>query len=364
MSTKNRNICTSYDLSEWDQPLVPRIKNLAEPKGLEVLIKVTAAGLCHSDLHIKKGYMDLGEHGKLTFSKRGAVLPMTLGHEIAGTVERVGSLVQNVKIGQQVLVFPWVGCGKCLACLDNRESDCESMRIIGLKQNGGFASHCLIENESLLIDIDGLDPSEIVSHACAGLTVYNALEKLDPLRDHEWLAIIGCGGLGLNAISIATAMGFKNIIALDIDPQKLETAKTMGANKTFNNSQSNGSDKLRQITKNCLMAIIDTHGSTNSANIAVRALAKAGTYLVVGQAGGDFKIPLIWLPQKAMTVRGSHVGNSSQLRKLVNMVRKKKIKQIPIERRSLSQINQAFADLESGKVNGRVVFNPNTSSEY
>ncbi len=363
MSNKDINKCTSYDLTEWDHPLVLSTKNLVEPEGSEVLIKVTAAGLCHSDLHIKKGYMDLGEQGKLTFAERGAVLPMTLGHEIAGVVEKVGDLVQTVKIGQQVLVFPWVGCGKCLACLDNRESDCESMRIIGLKQNGGFASHCLIENESLLIDIDGLDSSEVVSHACAGLTVYNALEKLGPLRDHEWLAILGCGGLGLNAISIAAAMGFKNIIALDIDPQKLETAKAMGATKTFNNSEANESDKLKQITKHCLMAILDTHGSTNSANIAVRALAKAGTYLVVGQAGGDFKIPLIWLPQKAMTVRGSHVGNSTQLRKLINMVREKKIKQIPIERRSLSHINQAITDLESGKVNGRIVFNPDTSQD-
>ena len=302
--------------------------------------------------------MDLGEQGTLTFAERGAVLPMTLGHEIAGIVEKIGNLVKNFKVGQQVLVFPWVGCGNCLACSEERESDCESMRIIGLKQNGGFATHCLIENESLLVDIDGLDPSEVVSHACAGLTVYNALEKLKKLRTQEWLAILGCGGLGLNAISIATAMGFKNIIALDIDPKKLKIAKEMGAIKTFNNSQKTEPEELKKLTENRLMAILDTHGSNSSAHIAVRALSKAGKYLIVGQAGGDFKMPLIWLPQKAMTVRGSHVGNSPQLRKLIKMVRSNKIKQIPIERRQLSSINQSINDLQSGKITGRVVFEP------
>ena len=302
--------------------------------------------------------MDLGEQGKLAFSERGAVLPLTLGHEIAGTIEKIGKSVKKVKVGQQVLIFPWVGCGSCSACTDQRESDCESMRIIGLKQNGGFASHCLIENEKLLLNIDGLDPTEVVSHACAGLTVYNALEKIGLVRDSEWLAILGCGGLGLNAISIATAMGIKNIIALDINVQKLSLAKEMGAGKILNNQTDTASEELKRITKNKLTAILDTHGSTDSANVAVRALSKAGKYVIVGQAGGDFKIPLVWFPQKAMRVEGSHVGNSIQLRKLLSMVQQKKIKQIPVECRFLSNINQAIHDLEDGKVNGRIVFRP------
>ena len=106
---------------------------LPEPTLSEVLIRVTVAGLCHSDLHVQKGYMDFGEEERLTFAERGAQLPMTIGHEIAGIVEAIGDKVKNVSTGQQVLVFPWIGCGGCLACHENRESDCSVMRIVGLK---------------------------------------------------------------------------------------------------------------------------------------------------------------------------------------------------------------------------------------
>ena len=106
---------------------------LPEPSLSEVLIRVTAAGLFHSDLHVQKGYMDFGEEERLTFAERGAQLPMTIGHEIAGIVEAIGDKVNNVSTGQQVLVFPWIGCGGCLACHENRESDCSVMRIVGLK---------------------------------------------------------------------------------------------------------------------------------------------------------------------------------------------------------------------------------------
>ena len=108
----------SYDLIDWGQPFERRVNILPHPSGLEVQIRVTAAGLCHSDLHVQKGYMDLGQEGRLTFAQRGAKLPMTFGHEIAGIVESVGPNVTQVKSGQQVLVFPWIGCGECQACFD------------------------------------------------------------------------------------------------------------------------------------------------------------------------------------------------------------------------------------------------------
>tara|TARA_B100001094_G_scaffold326838_1_gene383764 strand:- start:816 stop:1892 length:1077 start_codon:yes stop_codon:yes gene_type:complete len=349
---------TSYDLIEWGKPFERRENTLPKPSGAEVLVRVTAAGLCHSDLHVQKGYMDLGEEGKLTFSERGAKLPMTFGHEIAGVVEAVGPQVSAVNISQQVLVFPWVGCGDCNACQEERQSDCSEMRIIGLKQKGGFATHCLVENEKFLVDIEGLDAVDVVSHSCSGLTVYNALEKLGELRGEEWMAIMGCGGLGMNAISIALGMGFKNIIAVDIDDNKLDAAREMGATKVLNSRADNAVSLLQELARGHLMGVLDTFGGVSTSQIAVRALSKTGRYLMVGQAGGDFKIPQVWLPQKAMTVQGSHVGNLPQLRGLIDMVRAGKIKQIPIDRRPLSHINEAVEDLEQGRVTGRVVFQP------
>ncbi len=349
---------TSFDLIEWGQPFERRTNELPAPVGSETLVRVTAAGLCHSDLHIQKGYMDLGREGRLTFSERGARLPMTFGHEIAGIVEAVGADVTSVRCGQQVLVFPWVGCGKCEACNEDRESDCSAMRIIGLKQKGGFATHCLVEHEKFLVDIDGMDAADVVPHSCSGLTVYNALEKMGALRESEWMAIMGCGGLGMNAIAIARAMGCANIIAVDIDDNKLDVASEMGAAKVMNIKHNNAVEELQKMADGRLMGVLDTFGSATTGHIAVRAMSKAGRYLLVGQAGGDFQVPQVWLPQKALTVRGSHVGNSPQLRRLIEMVRAGKIKQMPIERRPLSAINQAVEDLEKGRVTGRIVFYP------
>jgi D-arabinose 1-dehydrogenase-like Zn-dependent alcohol dehydrogenase len=354
---------TSYDLIEWGKPFEKRKSTLPSASGAEVLVRVTAAGLCHSDLHVQKGYMDLGEEGRLTFAERGAVLPMTFGHEVAGIVEAVGSDVGSVKVGQQVLVFPWIGCGDCEACWADRESDCSVMRIIGLKQKGGFATHCLVEHEKFLVDIDGLDAADVVPHACAGITVYNALEKLGALREGEWMAIMGCGGLGMNAISIARAMGFDKIIAVDIDDTKLDTALDMGATKVMNSRRDDAVAELQELAQGRLMGVLDTFGGASTGQIAVRALSKAGRYLLVGQAGGNFQMPQVWLPQKALTVRGSHVGNSPQLRALIEMVRAGKIKQMPIERRPLSEINQAVEDLEEGRVTGRIVFQPDENEE-
>ena len=130
----------------------------------------------------------------------------------------------------------------------------------------------------------------------------------------------------------------------------------MGASKTLNSESENVVAELQKCAESRLMAVIDTFGGESTGQLAVRALAKAGQYLLVGQAGGDFKMPQVWLPQKAVTVRGSQIGNSPQLRKLIDMVRAGKVKQMPIERRQLSGINQAEEDLEQGRVTGRIVF--------
>ena len=349
---------TCFDLVEWGQDLQERRRRLVKPEGRGVVVRITASGICHSDLHFKKGYLDLGERGKLTFTDRGAQLPATMGHEIAGEVLEVGPDVSKVSVGQSVLVFPWIGCRECHACEDARESDCMSMRIIGVSQPGGYATHVYVEDEKFLVDITGLDPADVAPHACSGLTVYNAFTKMGPLRDNEWLAVLGVGGLGLNAIAIAAALNYRNIVAVDIDDEKLDAAKTMGADAVLNNSNQDAADELRRITGNQLFGVLDTFGGDSTAQLAINTLSKSGQYVVVGQHGGDFKMPQPWLPQKAMTVRGSHVGNSSHLQEVIDLVRTGKVRQMPVEKRPLSDINQAMDDLQSGKVRGRIVLVP------
>ena len=155
------------------------------------------------------------------------------------------------------------------------------MRIIGLKQKGGFATHCLVEHDKFLVDIDGLDAADVVPHACSGITVFNALEKMGALRSDEWMAIMGCGGLGMNAISIARAMGFNNIIAVDIDNGKLKAALEMGATKVLNSKNDDAVSELQKLAEGRLMGVLDTFGGAATGRIAVRALSKAGRYLLV-----------------------------------------------------------------------------------
>ncbi|MGI9452167.1 MAG: alcohol dehydrogenase [Geminicoccaceae bacterium] len=346
---------TSYDLVAFGTPLEARERPMPTPSGTEVLLRVRRSGVCHSDLHMVDGFFDLGEEGQLRMVDRGMRLPIALGHEIVGEVVGVGPDADDAIIGKTMLVFPWIGCGECRACKEDRENDCMKMRIIGLIRDGGYATHVLVDDPKFLIDVEDLDIDSVAPYACSGLTVYNALKKLGPMRDGEWMAVMGVGGLGLNAIAIARAMGHERIIAIDVDPEKLEAATSMGADVVLDSSKGDALERLREIADNQLFAVLDTVGIPATSKLAVHALVKTGRYMVVGLHGGDFKMPLPWLPQKALTVRGCHVGSSGELRELIDLVRTGKVKEIPVTLRPLAEADQALNALKAGKVTGRVV---------
>ncbi len=350
---------TSYDLVEYGKPLQARLREMPKPKASEVLVRVRRSGVCHSDLHIGSGHMDLGEEGVLSMAERGIKLPVAMGHEILGEVVALGPDAdpEAAPVGKTMLVFPWTGCGDCLACEELRENDCLAPRFMGLVQDGGYATHALVRHPRYLVDVEGLDPDTVTPHACSGLTVYNALKKAGPLREGEWLAVMGTGGLGLNAIAIARAMGYKQILAVDNNAVKLQAAVEMGADRTLDSSAADALDQLKALTDNRLLAVIDTVGVPATSRLAVHALIKTGRYVCVGLHGGDFKMPLPWLPQKALTVCGCHVGSSLLLRELIELVKTGKVKEIPVESRPLSAVAQTLDDLKAGNITGRVVLN-------
>ena len=348
---------TSYDLVEFGQPLQARQRTLPQPRGTEVLLRVRRSGVCHSDLHMVDGYFDLGQEGKLNMVDRGMQLPVALGHEIVGDTVAAGPDAEGISIGQTMLVFPWIGCGQCRACAEDRENDCMKMRIIGLIRDGGYATHVLVDHPRFLIDVASLDLDTVAPHACSGLTVFNALKKVGPLRDDEWLAIMGAGGLGLNAIAIARAMGYERIVAIDIDADKRAAAAAMGVDAVLDSANGDALAGLQSITGNRLSAVLDTVGLPATSDLAVRALIKTGRYMVVGLHGGDFRMPLPWLPQKALTVCGCHVGSSGDLRELIDLVRTGTVQPIPVETRPLAEVGKALDDLRAGNVTGRIVLN-------
>jgi len=148
-----------------------------KPTGNEVIVKVKAAGVCHSDLHLWEGGYDLGDGNFLKVTDRGVKYPITPGHEIVGTVSEIGDSVKGVSVGDQVLVYPWLGCGECPACKVGNENLCDTPRSIGLFQDGGYAENVKVPHFKYLAKISGIDLDGAASLACSGLTAYTAVKK-------------------------------------------------------------------------------------------------------------------------------------------------------------------------------------------
>ncbi|MBW8268602.1 alcohol dehydrogenase [Caldovatus aquaticus] len=328
-----------------------------EPVGEQVLLEVTHAGVCHSDIHIWEGEYDLGSRGKMRLADRGVTLPLAMGHEIVGRVLKWGPEAEGkgLRVGQTKLVFPWVGCGKCDKCLAEEDNMCLQPRSLGVYQHGGYATHVLVPAPRHLIDIEGLDPALAATYACSGVTVYSAINKVMPLPPDEPIVLVGAGGLGLNAIAILRAMGHRRIVSVDVSAEKLEAAKKEGASDVV---LAQGEDTAKRIIAACggpVAAVIDLVNGTASARAAFDSLRKGGKLVQVGLFGGELTIPLPLMPIRALTIQGSYVGNPKELRALVEIAKSGKLPPIPITREPLPRANEALMRLRDGKVVGRIV---------
>ena len=174
----------SYEVTGFGKPLERAERPTPTPTGDQVLVRIEAAGVCHSDLHIWHGEYDLGNGKKLSMADRGMKLPLTMGHEIAGEVIAVGPDVKDVQVGKRYVVFPWHGCGECKVCKRGDENLCLAGKSMGVYQNGGYADHVLVNHGYYLVDIGDMPAERAAPYACSGLTTYSAINKLDahPLR--------------------------------------------------------------------------------------------------------------------------------------------------------------------------------------
>jgi propanol-preferring alcohol dehydrogenase len=344
----------SYDVVEWGKPLQFAVRETPKPGPLEVLMRLTFCGVCHSDVHIRQGYFDMGGGIKNMLSDRGMHLPVVLGHEPIGTVEAVGAEVVNVEVGETYLVNPWIGCGRCSACLKGLDNLCPVMAAIGMVRPGGFATHLLVPHARYLVDVEGIDPAQAAVLACSGVTAYSAAEKLGPPEANQWIAIVGCGGLGLMGIAVLKALGHQHIIACDIDDAKLGAASAAGVQHVLN-LKSAGAAQLQQLAGGGLSGMIDFVGSPTTSALALPALQKGGRLVSVGLFGGATTIPLVALAMREVAIMGSAVGSTAQIRDLVALVRSGKLKLPAVQVRSLAQAEQSLQDLEAGRVIGRIV---------
>jgi alcohol dehydrogenase/propanol-preferring alcohol dehydrogenase len=328
-----------------------------EPVGEQVLLEVTHAGVCHSDLHIWEGEYDLGSRGKMRLTDRGVTLPLAMGHEIVGKVLKWGPEAEGkgLAVGQTRLVFPWVGCGKCDKCLAEEDNMCLQPRSLGVYQHGGYATHVLAMSPRHLIDIGGIDPALAATYACSGVTVYSAINKVMPMPPDDPIVLVGAGGLGLNAIAVLKALGHRRIVSVDVSAEKLEAARKEGASDVV---LAQGGDTAKRIIDTCggmVGAVIDLVNGTASARAAFDSLRKGGKLVQVGLFGGELSLPLPMMPIRALTVQGSYVGNPKELRALVDIAKSGKLPGIPITREPLRNADSALMRLRDGKVVGRIV---------
>ncbi len=345
----------SYDVVEWGEALEPIERALPQPASTEVLLRLKYCGVCHSDVHIRDGYFDLGGRKRLQMTARGIELPATLGHEPFGTVIAAGPDAGDVPLGQDRLVYPWTGCGNCARCLEGLDNYCMTPRMIGLQRNGGYSDHLLVPHPRYLIDAAGLDPAWAATLSCSGLSTYSAVAKLTPIPADEWVAVIGAGGLGLSAIALLRALGHERIVAVDIDARKLAAAEKSGAAATVQASGGDGARKLREIAGGWLYGATDFVGSTDTAELALGAVRKGGRLILVGLFGGEILLSIASTILRALIVQGSHLGSLSELREVVALARTGKLQSIPISTRPLAEVNQTLDELKAGTIIGRVV---------
>ena len=273
-------------------------------------------------------------------------------------IEEMGEDVSGVLKGDEVLVFPWIGCGECPACKVGNENLCDAPKSMGVFQDGGYSDYALIPDSKYLAKLDGVDPDSATSLACSGLTAYTAIKKSNQ-NSPEFIVIIGAGGLGLMGVQIAKAITDAKIICVDLDDKKLETAKEMGAHYILNSKDSETSQKILSICNDKgADSVVDFVNAPPTAKLALSVLRKRGNLVLVGLFGGSIELSLVTIPLKSIIIQGAYTGNYTDMVELLDLARKGIINPVISKRYGLDDANTALEDLKARKIVGRAVINP------
>ena len=346
----------AYQVVENGKPLEEREIEKPKPTGKEILLKTVACGVCHSDVHIHEGYFSLGDEAKLPVPLMTDALAM--GHEIFGEVVELGDQVKDIEIGKKYVAYPWIGCGDCNECKNEREHYCSPLttKNLGINVDGGYAEYVLVPDPKYLFDA-GDTPDEVAgSYACRGLTAYSALKKADLKKGQNSVVIISAGGLGLLSLKIIQAAYSINPIVVDIDDDKLDLAKKAGASAVINSKDGNIYEKIAELTEGGATSVIDFVGAAETFELAsgMFGMKRGGTYVIVGLIGGQTNLQLPMTTLTARTIRGIYVGSLAEMGELMQLVKEGKIEHVDVEKRNASTANETLNDLKNGKINGLV----------
>ena len=326
-----------------------------KPVGTEVLVEVTHCGICHSDLHLRSGSYNMGGGQVLRVSDRGVTLPRAPGHEPLGRVAELGPDAKGVAIGDRRIVYPWIGCGHCSWCREGLDNLCPDQQIIGVLKHGGFADYVLVPHPRYLVDFGNVDPALAATYTCSGITVYGAIKKALPLAPDVPIVLIGAGGLGLSAIAMLKAFEHRNIISVDLAPEKRAAALAMGATQVVDGTSADLAAAIVAAAGGPVRAVIDFVNITSTAKAGFEALVRGGKLILVGVSGGEMMLSLAGMVFQSKSVIGTVTGSLAELHAVVKLAQDGKLPPFPIKEVARAQTGEVFEALERGEVVGRIV---------
>jgi propanol-preferring alcohol dehydrogenase len=308
----------------------------------EVLVRIMATGVCHTDLHAADGDWPVKPSP-----------PFIPGHEGAGIVAAVGAGVTSLKEGDPVGIA-WLhdACGCCEHCITGWETLCESQHDSGYSVNGSFAEYAIGSADYVARLPADVDFAAMAPILCAGVTTYKGIKETEA-RPGEWLAISGIGGLGHIAIQYARAMGL-HVAALDVTEEKLALARELGADIAIDASAHDAAAQVVKATGGGAHGVLVTAVSPPAFAQALNLVRRRGTISLVGLPPGDFATPIFDVVLKRITLRGSIVGTRKDLAEAVAFAAEGKVR-AHIHEKKLEEINDVFDDLKHGTVDGRIV---------
>src|SRR6195952_3230483 len=328
-----------------------KLESIDEPKALgpfDVIVRIGAAGLCRTDLHIQEGQWA---------EKSGVELPYTPGHENAGWIHEVGSGVTNVAVGDTVIVHPFISCGLCRPCRRGDDMHCLNGEFPGIGRDGGFAEDLHTSARSLVKPAPSLEPASIAALADAGLTAIHAVKKAIPvLGAGTKCVVIGAGGLGHIGIQCLKAYTPTEIIVVDPSEKALELARELGADHTV---QVDGSHvaTVQELTDGLgAQAIIDFVGENGAVEDGVAMIEDGGFYYVIGY-GQNIDIPTIDVISREISFIGNLVGTYVDLQDLMTLTAQGQVT-LHTSTYPLDAINDAMHDLDQGRLQGRGILVP------
>lgn len=309
-----------------------------EPGAGEVLVKVAACGVCHTDLH----YLD---HGVATFKEP----PMIPGHEISGIIEKMGSGVTGVSEGDHVIIPAVLTCGQCSACRRGRENICEKMLMVGNNINGGYAEYIAVLAKDLIPLPKHLNLENCSIIADALSTPFHAVVNRGEIKPGQVVSVFGCGGVGINVVQFAVLAGAR-VIAVDISDEKLELAKKLGAFATYNAKEEKVDKAIRKATGGCDVSF-EVIGKPAVMLQAMATLKTGGRFVMVGYSAEEVALSAARIMYREMDIRGSLGCRPVDYHTIVELVDQGRIALEPLisKRYPIADINRAFDDLREGK---------------